>query len=81
MITEEKDYYSHGQIRRHCFYKDGKLHGEYKRWRSNGQLRGHYFHKDGEDITDEVKGLVTDIKNITAEEHMIIKLHHGVNCI
>ena len=79
---EYKWWWSDGTLGTHCFYKDGELHGEYKWWCSNnGQLYEHRFMKDNKNITTEVKLLVTDILNITNEERMIIKLHHGVKCL
>ena len=35
-----------GQIIKHCFYKYGKLHGEYKEWYINGTLHYHHFYID-----------------------------------
>ena len=49
---EYKDWYSNGQLYKHCFYKDGKLHGEYKWWYSDGQLDTHCFYKDGKKVKE-----------------------------
>jgi antitoxin component YwqK of YwqJK toxin-antitoxin module len=40
-------WYSNWQLGIHCYYVDGKLHGEYKRWHPNGQLATHCFYVDG----------------------------------
>ena len=45
---ECKYWHSNGQLRSHCYYKDGELHGEFKRWYSNGHLRKHCYYKDSE---------------------------------
>ncbi len=58
--------------------KNGQLHGEYKMWRSNGQLYEHSFWQNGNDITDEIKDLVSDINNITDEEKLLIMLKWGI---
>ena len=45
MNGEYKTY--HGQLANHCFYLNGNLHGEYKRYYRNGQLETHCFYLDG----------------------------------
>ena len=45
---EYKEWYSNGQLWKHCFYKDGEPHGEYKSWDSYNKLQIHGFYVDGE---------------------------------
>ena len=40
-------YWKNGQIYKHCFYKNGELHGEYKDWHPNGQLWECCYYEDG----------------------------------
>ena len=44
---EHKEWYNNGQLRKHCYYKDGILDGEYKDWWDNGQMWEHYYCKNG----------------------------------
>ncbi len=44
---EYKEWYS-GQLRKHCYYKEGEREGEYKQWWWNGQLFCQEYYKDGE---------------------------------
>ena len=44
---EHKEYFENGQLWKHCFYLNGKLHGEYKAYYQNGQLWEHCFYLNG----------------------------------
>ena len=44
---EHIECYNNGQKFKHCNYKNGELHGEYRRWEKNGQIREHCFYKNG----------------------------------
>ena len=48
---EKKEYYENGQLWQHCFFLNGKLHGECKSYRENGQLMYHYFY-----LNDKIHG-------------------------
>jgi len=78
---EYKAWHSSGQQRTHCFFKDDVLHGEYKSWYTTGVLAHHNFVCNNNEITDEVKALVEDILNLTAEERLLIKLTWGIECL
>ena len=41
-------WYDNGHHYEHCFYKEDKLDGEYKKWYVDGQIYKHDFYKDGE---------------------------------
>ena len=78
---EYKDWYNNGQLWEHSFYKDGKPHGESKLWVENGNELAHRFYQDGKDITDDIVSIVSDIKNITPEEYLVIKLTYNIPLI
>lgn len=54
-IKERKKYYDNGQLWKQCFYRNGKLDGEFKSWYRNGQLIEHRFYRDGK-LGGECKG-------------------------
>jgi antitoxin component YwqK of YwqJK toxin-antitoxin module len=68
---ECKNWYTNGQMTRHCFYVDGELHGECKIWNDDGTLIFHKFFVNGEVYRDFLKEPVTD------EEKFLITLETG----
>ena len=40
-------YWDNGNLREHCFWKNEKLHGEYKYYRKDGQIWDHCFYENG----------------------------------
>jgi len=49
---EFKLYHSNGQLEIHCFYKDDKIHGEYKRYYKDGSIDYKRYYSNGKDVTD-----------------------------
>lgn len=43
----DKSYYSNGQLRKLCYYKNGLLHGAYNIWQDDGRLWEDCFYKNG----------------------------------
>lgn len=76
-----KEWHKCSALRIKCFYKDNQYHGEYRQWFPDGKDCSHYFHSDGVEITNEIKSLVSDIKHITTEERVLIKLRFGIECL
>ena len=58
-----------------------QLHGQFLRYYEDGSIENVRFFKLDENITNEVKDLVSDIKNLTSEDKMIIKLKFGIKCL
>ena len=48
-IIESKFLYENGNIYEHCFFLNGKLHGEYKWLYINGTIAENCFYKDGKE--------------------------------
>ena len=61
--------------------KKGCLHGEYKQYLEDGTISQHFFYNLGVNITDSIVSIVSDIKNITKEEALIIKLTYDIPLI
>ena len=86
-------YNENQQLVKKCIYKENQLHGEFRYSKGIGLISYltaqieddiivyHEFYCRGKLITLEVKEIVDDIKNITDEERMIIKLAHGIDCL
>ena len=70
-----------GLLSRHYFFTNGKKVGEYKIWGANGVILEHHFCCDGVDITPEVSASVDDIKVLTPEDRLFIKLKFGIKCL
>ncbi len=49
---ERKDWHYDGKLWVRCFYKDGKLNGEFKSWWGNGKLSSHQLYKNDEVVKD-----------------------------
>jgi hypothetical protein len=62
--SECKMYHENGNIRYHCFYKDGILHGEFKSYYRNGDLWDHCYYENDEPIKVFKNGKVVWIKQI-----------------
>ena len=78
---EYKRWYANGQMWMHCFYVDGEWQGEFKSWHENGELWQHSFCENSNNITADIKALVVDIRNISNEERILIKLRFGIRCL
>lgn len=76
-----RNWYTTGKIREHSFYKDSELHGECKRWFMDNEISSHNFYSAGQNISDKIKILVRDVRHITKEEHILIKLKYGISCL
>ena len=80
LCGEYKSWYEDGTLWEHSFRKDGFLHGESKWWHENGQSCEHCFYQHNKNITNKVKEVVSDIRSITSEEKLMIKLKFGIDC-
>ena len=71
-----------GNIYKICHIENNQLHGEYiAYWWGNSGILEHSFYYQEVDVTEEVRLLVKDIKHITPEEKLIIKLKFGFRCL
>jgi antitoxin component YwqK of YwqJK toxin-antitoxin module len=68
---EYKSWHKNGNICRHSFYVDDKLHGEYKYWSDDGTIWFHDFYVDGKFYRDLLENPVYD------EDKFLITLETG----
>ena len=61
----------HGKLSTHCFYFNGKEHGECKWWYDNGKLVSHDYYHRGKKVRDLLKEPVTE------EDKFMLTLEHG----
>ena len=65
-----KYYHDNGNLKLHCIYRDGKLHGEY-RYYDYGILCKHLLCIDNRPTN-------IDISNLTSEEKTFLILQHDI---
>ena len=83
---EVKWWHPNGRFGEHSMWEHGDYCGEFKLWKQYNPcnitgLRSHEFLKDNIDLTEDVIDIVNDIKNITDEEKLLIKLKFGIGCL
>lgn len=75
---EYKSWWTNGTLREHTFFYNDNCQGEFKRWDRHKRLTAHLFFKGGMDLTNQIKALVDDIKNLTEEDRVLITLKYDI---